>query len=145
MDQPAWNYEYSVEAEATPAFAWSYWTDIRNWSDPPAQFSVDGGFAEGAQGHTLIPGQEPIHWAITNVAPGKSATIQMPLPGAVFSSHWRFEPLPCGRTRITQRLEMTGENAGAYEEARAAFSANLPAGMKKIAAAMSEAMGHETG
>jgi hypothetical protein len=52
---------------------------------------------------------------------------------------WRFEPAgPC-KTRITQRIELGGENTAAYSEAQAAFSSNLPDGMKRIAAAMAEA------
>jgi len=33
---PLWHCEYSVESDVSPEFAWSYWTDVRNWSDPPA-------------------------------------------------------------------------------------------------------------
>jgi hypothetical protein len=55
------------------------------------------------------------------------------------SFEWRFEGIADGRTRITQRIELTGENAGAYLEAGAAFRANLPDGMKKIAAVMAHA------
>src|SRR5437879_526164 len=36
---PALQFEYSVESDASPGFAWSYWTNIDNWADPPAQFS----------------------------------------------------------------------------------------------------------
>src|ERR1700722_16276037 len=31
-------FEYSVEADVTPAFAWQFRTDVSNWNDPPAEF-----------------------------------------------------------------------------------------------------------
>src|SRR5216684_2024030 len=29
---------HAVETNASPAFAWNYWTDVANWADPPAKF-----------------------------------------------------------------------------------------------------------
>jgi hypothetical protein len=57
MNEIAWQ-AHSVETDASPSFAWSYLTDVRNWDDPPAQFVLDGPFADGTQGTTLMPGQE---------------------------------------------------------------------------------------
>ena len=57
MDEIAWELEHSVEADVSPSFAWSFRTDIRNWNDPPATFSLDGPFAAGARGTTLLPGR----------------------------------------------------------------------------------------
>ena len=48
--------EHSVEAHVSAAFAWSFWTDIRNWDDPPARFMLDGPFADGSRGTTRIAG-----------------------------------------------------------------------------------------
>ena len=132
-------FEHSVEADVGPEFAWNYWTDIRNWDDPPAQFNLDGPFSSGAKGTTLIPGQEPIHWVIEAVDPRKSARISTLLDRAIFAFEWRFEGLSDRRTKITQRIGVTGENAAAYKDAQAAFSESLPAGMKRIAAAMAQA------
>ena len=48
--------------------------------------------------------------------------------------HWRFEPLSESRTRLTQRLELVGENASTYvDDVRAAFEPNLEPGMRRIA------------
>jgi hypothetical protein len=52
--EPAWQLEYSVEWDA---IAWSYWTNIDNWADPPARFTLDGAFAAGSQGTTWMPGK----------------------------------------------------------------------------------------
>ena len=139
MAEPCWRFESSVDSDASPEFAWKYWTDIRNWSDPPARFSLEGPFAPGARGATCIPGQEPLAWVIAEMDPGKSAAITMQLDRAEMRFHWRFEGLSERRTRLTQSIALTGENAGAYQEAASVFAANLPGGMKKMAAAMAEA------
>jgi len=49
----------------------------------------------------------------------------------------RFAGLPDGRTRRTQRVVLTGEQADlCLSEAKAAFTASLPEGMSKLASAM---------
>lgn len=128
--------DHSLEAEVSRTFAWSYWTDIRNWSDPPATFTLEGPFATGSQGITSIPGEDPRPWVIGPMEPGKSLTIEMTLDRAVFSFEWRFDEISPNRTRLTQRIAVTGENADAYREALSMFETNLPAGMRKVADAM---------
>jgi hypothetical protein len=114
MPSIAWEMTYSVESDASLAFVWDYWTNIANWDDPPAEFKLDGPFASGSRGTTRLPGQEPLHWLIREVSPPQAATITLELQGAALSFQWRFEGLPDGRTRITQRVALQGENAGAY-------------------------------
>jgi hypothetical protein len=135
----AWSCEHSLVADVSPGFAWSYRTDVRNWADPPAHFILQGPFAPGSQGTTWVPGQEPRHWVIGAVDPGRSAVIHVPLEAAAMSFEWRFEAVSAGRTRITQCIELRGENAAAYAQAAAAFAANLADGMQKLAAAMARA------
>jgi hypothetical protein len=137
MDDSSLQCEYSVEADVSPEFAWSWWTDVRNWADPPAEFSLEGPFAAGSWGTTRMPGQEPLRWLIAEVEPGKSSRIEGQLDRAVMSSQWWFEALPDGRTKLTQRIQFEGENAGAYADAREMFQKNMPDGMKRIAAMMS--------
>jgi len=137
MPSIAWEMTYSVETDASPAVAWNYWTNIANWEDPPAEFELDGPFASGSRGTTRLPGQEPLHWLIREVSPPQAATITLELQGAALSFQWRFEGLPDGRTRITQRVALQGENAGAYiSQVESTFPSTLPGGMNKIAAAI---------
>ncbi len=140
MSQAAWELAHSVEADASPAFAWSYCTNVANWEDPPAAFELDGPFAAGSSGTTRLPGQEPLHWRIREVRPMQSYTIEMQLDRAALSFEWRFEAIGDRRTRLTQRIVLRGENAVAYiEQVQSAFTSNLAAGMNKIAAAMARA------
>jgi hypothetical protein len=132
-----WEITHSVETDASLAFAWRYWTNIANWDDPPAEFELDGPFAAGLRGRTRLPGQQPLHWLIREVSPPNAATIEMSLDGATLSFEWQFVGLANGRTRLTQRIVLKGEKADLYlSQVKAAFAANLPDGMNRIARAM---------
>ena len=140
MTNIACQLEYAVDAAVTRAFAWNWRTDIKNWDDPPAQFELDGPFATGSSGTTRLPGQEPIRWQIRDVRPGASFIIDMPLDRAVLSFEWLFDAVANRRTRITQRIVLSGDNATAYaDQVRAGFASTLPDGMKRIADALVKA------
>ena len=140
MDEVAWQLEHSVETDASCNFAWSYMTDVRNWSDPPAEFSLDGPFASGSRGTTRMPGREPAQWRIRDVQPGQSYILETELEGCMLSFTWCFEAASDRRTRLTQRIVLTGNNAAAYaQQVAASFGVNLQGGMRKIAATISMA------
>ena len=84
--------EHSIEVDVSPTFAWNFRTEIANWSDPPATFLLDGPFAEGAQGTTVVPGQESLAWWIREVQTGRSFVIEMPLDRATLRFEWHFSP-----------------------------------------------------
>ena len=132
--EPVWTCERSVDVEVPASFAWDYMTDLRNWSDPPAEFALDGPFAAGARGTTRMPGRPAVHWAIDMVDAGHAYTIRSSLSERVWILfHWRFEPRLEGGTRVTQRLELFGEDAAdQIGEVRAAFESNLEPGMQRI-------------
>jgi hypothetical protein len=137
MATASWQITHSVETNASPAFAWNYWTNIVNWDDPPAQFKLEGPFATGSRGTTQLPGQEPLHWLIREVSPPNAATIEMSLEGAALSFEWRFVELADGKTRLTQRIILKGEKADVYlTQVKAAFTANLADGMNRLAISM---------
>lgn len=140
MKDIACQLEHSVEAEVSPSFAWDWRTDIRNWDDPPAQFRLDGPFATGSWGTTLFPGQEPLRWQIREVRPGVAFIIEMPLDGAVLVFEWLFDAVSNDRTRITQRIVLSGANATAYvNQVQTSLGSNLCDGMARIAATMAKA------
>lgn len=137
MGEIALQLEYSVEADASPAFAWRFLTDVANWNDPPARFALDGLFEVGSCGATLLPGQEPLHWRIRDVLPGKSFALQLQLDRAMLAFEWYFDESPGHRTKLTQHIVLSGDNAGAYaEQVEAGFGTNLPDGMGRVAAEM---------
>jgi hypothetical protein len=61
----------------------------------------------------------------------------MLLDRAVLSFEWLFDAVSNRRTRITQRIVLSGDNAVAYvDQVRSAFGSTLPDGMKRIADAL---------
>ena len=84
-----------------------------------------------------IPGQAPMRWHIRDVQPGRSFVIDMPLDQAVLSFEWQFDAVADRRTRITQRIVLSGDNATAYaKQVQETFDATLGDGMTRIADAM---------
>jgi len=137
MTNIACQLQHSVEAEVSCSFAWNWRTNIKNWNDPPAQFQLHGPFASGSWGTTQVPGQEPIRWRIRDVRPDHSFVVDMPLDQAVLEFEWLFEPMEPHKTRITQRMTLSGDNAAVYaDHVRAGFGATLSDGMQRIADAM---------
>lgn len=112
-------------------------TDVANWDDPPATFELYGPFTVGSAGVTRVPGQESLHWEIRSVNPIESYAIEMALDRAVISFEWRFERLGDKLTQLTQHIALAGDNALAYlAHIQSMYTANLAAGMARIAAAM---------
>lgn len=129
----------SVDAEVPVSVAWQYMTNVCNWTDPPAEFALDGPFAPGSRGTTRMPGQPPHSWVIRDVDPGNGYTIEGGsfLEGALLLVHWRFDAVSERRTRLTQRMELCGENAARYvDDIRTVFEPNLEPGMRRIAETM---------
>jgi hypothetical protein len=136
----AWQIEHAVETEATLSLVWSYMTEVSNWDDPPARFELDGPFAAGSQGTTVMPGQESTQWRIREVHPHRSYVIDTDLEGARLWFEWRFEPISENKTRLTQRIALSGDGAAKHVEAiQAGFGSHLAAGMERIAAAIERA------
>jgi hypothetical protein len=114
-------------------------TDISNWNDPPAEFALEGPFAEGTRGTTQMPGRPLASWTIRDVEPGRGYTIEGGsfLERAVLLVHWRFDPLTARTARLTQRIELLGENAATYvDEIQSLFEPNLEPGLRRIAQRM---------
>lgn len=132
--------EDSIEADVSLAFAWKCRTDIATWNDPPATFLLDGPFVEGARGTTLMPGQDPLVWWIRDVRPGRSFAIEMALDRATLRFEWHLSAVSDRRTRLSQRIILSGSNAAAYRQhVEMGFGSNLRAGMERIGASMTAA------
>ncbi len=119
------------------AFAWEDRTDITTWIDPPATFQLNGPFVEGTQGTTLMPGQDRLTWWIRDVHAGSSFAIEMPLDRATLRFEWHVVPVSEQRTKLTQRIILSGSNATAYrEQLQTGFGSTLAAGMARMSADM---------
>jgi len=140
MSPIALKLEHAIEVAVSPAFAWTYRTDIATWDDPPAKFDLAGPFEAGSHGTTRLPGQEPIHWHIAAVDPGKFFVLEMPLDGATLDFEWHFDSSAEHKTKLTQRIILSGDNAKAYAaHVEVGFGPNLADGMQRLAALMEAA------
>ena len=133
--EPVWQFHHSVVCNAPRQFAWSYWTNIANWNDPPASFHLDGPFDAGSRLTASLPGQT-WHSVIRNVVAGREAIIEMQLADATLSFHWNFESLTEEKTRITQQLRLSGPNAGVFVPQAGMLERSTPDGMKRLVAAI---------
>lgn len=141
MSLPTWQFEHSLECRASREFAWRYWTDPANWNDPPAKFEFDGPFEPHTNVKTLLPGQV-LHSMIRSVDQAEAtatATIEMRLPGALVSFTWSFVALDAGRTRIAQRIVLSGPAAGSYIAQAAVLEDTAPRGMARLTASIESA------
>lgn len=134
--------EHAVEVAVSRDLAWAFMSKVSNWSDPPAEFTIDGPFAHGVRGTTTMPGQPSREWVLRDVRSPETYTVVSDLGGATFASIWIFAPIGAFYTRITQRIVLEGEKAADYRDAvAAAFESNLAPGMEKIARAIEGAAG----
>jgi hypothetical protein len=138
IPDPAWQFQTSLDCNASRHFVWSYWTNIANWDDPPATFHLDGPFAVGSRLTTILPGQS-FQSVIRDLKPDREATIEMQLPNAILSFHWKFESISEQGTRMTQRLALSGKDAKSFVAQASVLEQTAPEGMKKLAAAMERA------
>ncbi len=138
---PAWEFQHSVECNASRQFAWSYWTNIANWNDPPASFHLDGPFEVGSRLTTILPDQT-WHSIIRHVEADREATIEMQLPDAILSAYWTFQSLSADRSRITQRLVLSGANAKSLVPQASILEKTAPEGMKALVAAIERSSRH---
>jgi hypothetical protein len=137
MDDVALILEHSVEVPVSLDFAWRFRTDVATWDDPPARFVLDGPFVDGAAGTTIIPNQPPLRWHVRDVRVAEAFTIEMELEGAVLRAEWAFAAIADNRTRMKQRLVLSGPNAASYrEKVRSGFGPTLADGMNRIAMEM---------
>jgi len=133
----AWTFEHSIDCAVAPAFAWSFWTNVSHWAlDADVEsIEIDGPFSAGARGFTNSKSSGRVEWRIAEVQAGR-AVIEFPLSGAVGRFVWTFEDIG-GRTRITQRCTLDGEQADAYAKAVGpSLEMGIPAGMRKLSETM---------
>ena len=137
---PAWHFEFSIDCAVSTDFAWSFWTDVRNWALDADVVSVtlEGQFVAGATGRTISHSSGPIDWRIAEVQPGR-AVLEFPAPGAVALFIWTFEDSAKG-TRISQQASLSGPEAHKYAETFGPMlEQGIPGGMRKLCEAMEAA------
>ena len=133
QNDKAWTFEHSVDCGASVEFAWRFWTNVSNWTlDADIEsVEIDGPFAAGTRGFTSSKSSGRVEWRIVEAQIGR-AVIEFPLDNAAGRFVWIFEDID-GRTRITQRGTLEGEQADAYAKAIGpSLEEGISAGMLKL-------------
>lgn len=137
----AWYFNFSIECAVPREFAWSFWTDVRNWAlDADVEsVTMEGEFVAGTFGHTISRSTGPIDWRIAEVEPAERAVLEFPAPGAVATFVWTFEDSATG-TRISQEASLSGLEAHKYAKSYGPIlEKGIPEGMRKLCEAMEAA------
>ena len=140
----AWTFEHSVMVRATREAAWAYWSDVAHWSvvDPAVEWArLDGPFEAGRHGQTKPAGAPATDWTLVAVEAGRRAVIEIAAPGAVVRFTWTLNDDEGGGARLTQRLELEGDESGQYVGAMKGLADNIPLGMQKLVAAIERVTG----
>ncbi len=128
-------FTHSAEVQANDQAAWEFWTRVENWTLDVAieSVSLNGGFVKGSNGITKTIDGQLIEWKIVDVE-DKRAVIEIPIPGAIDRFEWTFESRDDGRTRITQNISLSGEQAESFLPAMGqAFEQGIMDGMRRLA------------
>lgn len=139
--QEEWAFQHSLECPVPKQFAWRFWSEVSNWKlDSDIELvELNGPFAAGSHGATITRSVGRINWRLAEVKQGRSAVVEISLGGAVGRFFWTFEDLN-GRTRLTQRASIDGENAAALVRAMASgLESGIPAGMERLCQSMTKA------
>lgn len=109
-----WVHEYTVETDVSPEAIWAVLRDLDRWprwDTSMERVSLEGSFAVGSRVSMTPLGQEPIVSTIVAVAEPEYYADRTDLgPVSLQFSH-RLIRLDTGGTRITHRLEITGDGA----------------------------------
>lgn len=109
-----WIHEHVAETAATPQQVWQVLSDLDNWGawDTSMEWvRLEGPFAVGSEVVMKPTGQDPITSTITAVDPNSRYADETEFGGVLLRFSHTLEPLDADRTRVTHRLEITGEGA----------------------------------
>jgi hypothetical protein len=87
VSEVAWEIAHSIDANASPAFAWSYMTNAANRDDPPVKFELDG--------HSPPGRAERLGWQGKSLCTG---TYEESAQGKCTHLRWRWTEQPCRST-----------------------------------------------
>ncbi|WP_328964488.1 SRPBCC family protein [Streptomyces virginiae] len=109
-----WEYERSIETDATPEAIWRLWADVENWGAWNAEIQkieIDGPFAAGTRITMTPPGEDPIPLRIAEVVEGELFVDEARFDGLLLRTVHRIDPIGQDRIRVVYRMEITGDGA----------------------------------
>ena len=114
--QPPFEFEHSVEVGASAETAWELWTKHGNWpADPSTDWvTTDDVLAAGAVGDAKPLDVPFVRSRVAESRAAERAVLEAEMPGVTFRFEMSFEPVGENRTRLRQRVTLTGPHAGAF-------------------------------
>ncbi|MFF1883411.1 SRPBCC family protein [Pseudarthrobacter sp. NPDC058196] len=109
-----WEYEHSIETDATPEAVWRLWSDVENWgawNGEIEKIEINGPFAEGAQILMTPPGDDPIPLVIAEAVENERFVDEARFGGLLLRTTHRIDPAGQDRIRVVYRMEITGDGA----------------------------------
>lgn len=109
-----WEYENSIETNATPAAIWRLWADVANWGAWNAEIekvTISGPFTAGSQIEMTPPGEDPILLLIDEAVEDELFVDEARFNDLVLRTTHRIDRIDQDRIRVVYRLEITGGGA----------------------------------
>jgi uncharacterized protein YndB with AHSA1/START domain len=109
-----WVHEHAAETAVPREKVWAALADIDSWTawdTSMAEIKLDGPFAVGSTVSMTPIGQDPIRSTIVEIQDGTTYTDETEFGGVVLRFSHTLTELPDGITRITHRLEISGDEA----------------------------------
>ncbi len=134
-----WSFEHSIETYATQKRIWALYSDVSKWplwDSGISSVTIDGPFSTGSTGTITPDGQDSLPYRLLEVNPEKGFSDQTELPGhgAVIRFIHSIDVLQSGKTRITHRVEIDGNNADEVgSKIGSAFVEGIPKTMESLA------------
>jgi Polyketide cyclase / dehydrase and lipid transport len=107
----SYTYTHTVEADVSAEAIWSLYEDVKTWPEWDAQaewVTRDRPFETGTTGAMKFAGQEPLHYRLAKVEPGREFVDETPVGDLVVRVSHLLEPLGSERVRITYAAEIDG-------------------------------------
>src|SRR5437667_3197599 len=72
-----WEFEHAIECSVSIQFAWTFWTNVRNWvlDADVDSIEIQGEFAAGTCGVTHSKSSGRIDWRVTEVVQPRKAVL----------------------------------------------------------------------
>ena len=109
-----WEYEHSIETNATPEAIWRLWSDVRNWSawnGEIEKIEINGPFEAGTQILMTPPEDDPITLVIAEAVENERFVDEARFDSLLLRTTHRIDPAGQGRIRVVYRMEITGDGA----------------------------------
>ena len=110
-----WVHEHVTETDLRPEAIWRVLKDLDHWTAWDTSMeavALNGPFAVGSE-VTMVPtGQDPITSVITAITENELYADRTEYGGLTLGFSHTLTRLPGGGTRVTHRLEITGDKAG---------------------------------